>query len=341
VNPAQEINYLDTTLRDGSHAVDHEFSPSVVRSVVGRLSAAGVRYIEVGHGAGLGGSSALQGFGRYENEELFDAAAKVAGESTLVALMMPGMGVMEDLRRAVDHGIGGIRVAVHVTEADVGLQHVKLGRELGLKTFGFLMMTHRATPEKIAEQAAMLVDVGAEVIYLADSAGYMTAEGVSERVGAVASKVSVPLGFHAHNNLGLAVANSLTAVDAGASWIDGALGGLGAGAGNLQGEVFAVVTDRLGFQLGLDANGLMDTAEEDVRPIMKAPQVIDRTSLVIGYAGVYSSFLHKAQAAADKYCLDPRPLLLEAGRRGAVGGQEDLLEKIAYEVSQRSKASAL
>jgi 4-hydroxy 2-oxovalerate aldolase len=332
--PALPVTYLDTTLRDGSHALDHDVSPDLVRAVVTGLAAAGVRYVEVGHGAGLGGSSLLQGLGSHENEALFDAACEVAGDSQLVVLLVPGIGVMDELRAAVDHGIQGVRVAVHVTEADVGLQHVELGRDLGLKTFGFLMMAHMAAPDVIVEQAKMMVDSGAEVVYLADSAGNMTENEVIARFDAIRSRIDVPLGFHGHNNLGLAVANSLSAVRSGATWIDGALAGLGAGAGNLQGEVFAVVAERYGLKTALSANILMDSANDHVQPVMRAPQIIDRTSLIIGQAGVYSSFLHKAEKAAARYNLDPRDVLLEAGRRRAVGGQEDLLEKIALELSE-------
>jgi 4-hydroxy-2-oxovalerate aldolase len=328
------INYLDTSLRDGSHAVEHDFSPEQVRHVVGGLSASGVRYIEVGHGAGLGGSSLLQGRGSYSNTELFDAASEVIGDATLCTLMLPGVGVMDEVREAVEHGVGGVRVATHVTEADVAEQHLQLCRDLGLRTFGFLMMTHLATPEVIAEQARIMAESGAEVVYLADSAGYMTEQGVRDRVAAVRAAIPVEIGLHAHNNLGLSVSNSLAAIDEGASFIDGSLGSLGAGAGNTPGEVFSVVTKRIGLETGIDEWQLMDVAEDEVRPLMRFPQVIDRTSLVLGYAGVYSSFLLKAKAAAARYGVDAGDILIEAGRRGAVGGQEDLLEDIAYTMAQ-------
>lgn len=331
---SRQITYLDTSLRDGSHALDHDLSPEQVRNVVGGLSASGVQYIEVGHGAGLGGDSLLQGRGSHSNTELFDAAAEVIGDATLVTLMLPGLGVMDDVREAADHGVRGVRVATHVTEADVSEQHLRLCRDLGLRTFGFLMMTHLSPPEVVAAQARIMEDAGAEVVYLADSAGYMTEQGVRERVAAVRAEISVEIGLHAHNNLGLSVANSLAAIDEGASFIDGSLGALGAGAGNTAGEVFNVVARRVGFETGVDEWQLMDVAEDVVRPMMKFPQIIDRTALLLGYAGVYSSFLHKAQAAAARYGLDAGAILLEAGRRGAVGGQEDLLEEIAYSMAQ-------
>lgn len=328
------ITYLDTSLRDGSHALDHEVTPAMVREVVGGLSGSGVRFIEVGHGAGLGGSSLLQGRGIATNAELFTAASEVIGDATLCTLMLPGLGVMDDVREAVDHGVRGVRVATHVTEADIGEQHLRLCRELGLKTFGFLMMTHLAQPEVVAQQAKIMEDAGAEVVYLADSAGFMTEQGIRDRVAAVRAAVSVDIGLHAHNNLGLSVSNSLAAIAEGASFIDGSLGSLGAGAGNTPGEVFNVVGRRVGFETGIDEWKLMDVAEDSVRPLMKYPQVIDRTSLVLGYAGVYSSFLRKAQAAAARYDVDAGTILIEAGRRGAVGGQEDLLEEIAYSMAQ-------
>lgn len=329
-----EFHYVDSTLRDGSHAVDHEITPEFCRDVVAGLVRAGVRNIEVGHGAGLGGSSLLQGFARTENVDLFDAAASVLGDATLFTLLVPGIGVMDELREAVDHGVGGVRVATHVTEADVCLQHIELGRKLGIRTFGFLMMSHMAPPEEVARQAKMMEEAGAETVYLADSAGHMLESEVIDRVAAVRAEVSCGIGIHAHNNLGLAVADSLAAMRAGASYIDGSLAGLGAGAGNNPGDVFAAVARRMGIDLGIDELTLMDVAEEVVRPQMKFPQIIDRASLTLGYAGVYSSFLHKAIEAGARYGVEPREILLEAGRRGAIAGQEDMLEEIALEFSE-------
>jgi 4-hydroxy 2-oxovalerate aldolase len=330
------FHYVDSTLRDGSHAVDHNVTPEFCREVVAGLVGAGVRNIEVGHGAGLGGSSLLMGRGLTENVDLFDAASSVLGDATLYTMLIPGMGVMDELREAADHGVGGVRVTTHVTEADVCLQHIALGRELGLQTMGFLMMTHMAPPEVVAQQARMMEEAGAQVVYLADSAGHMLESEVMDRVAAVRAEVSCDIGIHAHNNLGLAVADSLAAMRAGATFIDGSLAGLGAGAGNNPGDVFATVARRMGIDLGLDEFALMDVAEDVVRPAMTSPQVIDRASLTIGYAGVYSSFLHKALDVGKRYGVEPRDVLLEAGRRGAVGGQEDMLEEIALEFSERA-----
>ncbi|MCW2744545.1 MAG: 4-hydroxy-2-oxovalerate aldolase [Mycobacterium sp.] len=335
-----EFQYVDSTLRDGSHAVDHQITPEFCRDVVAGLVGAGVRNIEVGHGAGLGGSSLLQGFARTENVDLFDAAASVLGDATLFTLLIPGIGVMDELREAVDHGVSGVRVATHVTEADVCLQHIELGRKLGIKTMGFLMMTHMAPPEVVAEQARMMAEAGAEAVYLADSAGHMLESEVADRIAAVRAAVSCDIGIHAHNNLGLAVADSLSAMRAGATYIDGTLAGLGAGAGNNQGDVFATVARRMGIDLGIDEFALMDVAEDVVRPQMTSPQVIDRASLTLGYAGIYSSFLHKAIEVGTRYGVEPRDLLLEAGRRGAVGGQEDMLEELALEFVERAPAGA-
>ena len=328
----EAIEYLDTTLRDGSHAVHHDFTVEQYRAVVAGLVGAGVRRIEIGHGAGLGGSSLLQGFGRVENTLLFEAAAPVRGNATLYALLVPGIGVLDELREAVDHGITGVRVATHVTESDVGLQHLELGRKLGVHTVGFLMMTHQGSPEVLATQARMMESAGAEVVYLADSAGHMIPSDVTARVDAARAAVDCPIGIHAHNNLGLALGNTLAAIEAGATYVDGSMCGLGAGAGNTAGEVFAVVASRLGLDTGLDQLALMDVAQDVVSPLLKRPQVIDRTSLLLGQAGLYSSFLLKAEEVGERYGLDPRPLVLEAGRRGAVGGQEDLLEQIALEM---------
>lgn len=326
-----EFHYVDSTLRDGSHAIDHETTPEFCRDVVAGLVGAGVRNIEVGHGAGLGGSSLLHGFGATDNVDLFDAAASVIGDATLFTLLVPGIGVMDELREAVDHGVGGVRVATHVTEADVCLQHIELGRELGITTMGFLMMSHMAPPEAIARQAKRMEDAGAQAIYLADSAGHMLEAEVTDRVSALRGEVSCAVGIHAHNNLGLAVADSLAAMRAGATYIDGSLAGLGAGGGNNQGDVFATVARRMGYDLAIDELALMDVAEDVVRPQMKFPQVIDRASLTLGYAGVYSSFLHKAIKAGERFGIEPREILLEAGRRGAVAGQEDMLEEIALQ----------
>jgi 4-hydroxy 2-oxovalerate aldolase len=327
------ITYLDTTLRDGSHALDHDLSTDMVRQVSGDLARAGVRYVEVGHGAGLGGSSLLMGKSTASDTDLLDAAA--GADVVLTTLLVPGFGTLEELRVAVEHGVRAVRVATHVTEADVGLQHLTAARDLGLLSIGFLMMAHSAPPDVIAEQAAMMEDAGAQVVYLADSAGNMLGDDVRARVSAVRNRVGCELGLHMHNNLGVAIANSLAGVEEGVTWIDGSLGGLGAGAGNTPAEVLAVVLQRLGLRTGIDADILMDSAEDVVRPQMKHPQVIDRESLIIGDAGVYSSFLGKAQKLGKEYGVAPRELLLEAGRMNAVAGQEDLLEDLAVAITRR------
>ncbi|GAA5117075.1 hypothetical protein GCM10025762_32650 [Haloechinothrix salitolerans] len=235
--------------------------------------------------------------------------------------------------------MGGVRVATHVTEADVAEQHLRLCRDLDLKTFGFLMMTHLAPPEVIAKQALIMEESGAEVVYLADSAGYLMEQDIRDRVAAVRSAIAGEIGLHAHRNLELSISNSIAAIDEGATFVDGSLGALGAGAGNTPGEVFIVVMRRMGIETGIDEWEMMRVAEDIVRPMMKKPQIVDHTSLVLGYGGVYSSFLHKAQAAASRYALDPGEILLEAGRRGAIGGQEDLLEDIAFTMAQTREAS--
>ncbi|MEO3830174.1 4-hydroxy-2-oxovalerate aldolase [Actinomadura sp. B10D3] len=323
------VTYLDTTLRDGSHALDHELSTELVHTVTGDLARAGVRYVEVGHGAGLGGSSLLMGKSSASDIELLDAAAAAGDDVVLTALLVPGFGTLEELQLAVEHGVRAVRVATHATEADAGLQHLTAARDYGLLAIGFLMMAHSADPESIAAQAAMMEDAGAQVIYLADSAGNMLGDDVRARVGAVRNRVGCEIGLHMHNNLGVAVSNSLAGVEEGVTWIDGSLGGLGAGAGNTPGEVLAVVLQRLGLQAGIDVDVLMDSAEQVVRPAMKHPQIIDRESLVIGDAGVYSSFLGKAQKLGKEYGVSPRELLIQAGRLNAVAGQEDLLEDLA------------
>lgn len=327
---AQQIHIVDTTLRDGSHAVSHSFSPDQVRKIASQLDQSGVYMIEVSHGDGISGSSYNYGFGKYPEMDLIAAAADVVKNAKLDILLIPGIGTVADLKRARALGVNAVRVATHVTEADVSAEHIRAAKELDMFAVGFLMMAHMAPPEKIAEQAKLMESYGADYINIADSAGYLLPEDVAARVKAVREAVSIPVGFHAHNNLSLAIANSLSAIEAGATYVDATLRGLGAGAGNAQLEVLAGVLQRKDIPTGLDFYKLMDIAENDVEPLMQQPQVIRTAPLMLGYAGVYSSFLLHVYRAAEKFHLEPRDILVEIGKRGMVGGQEDKIVEIAY-----------
>ena len=329
-----QIRVIDTTLRDGSHAVSHSYSPEQVRAVASELDKSGVFMIEVAHGDGISGSSYNYGFNKHNELDLIAAAADCVKTSMLDILLLPGIGTVQDLKTVRNLGVKAVRVATHVTEADISAQHIRAAKELDMFACGFLMMVHMASPEKIAEQAKLMESYGADYINLADSSGYLLPEDVAARIKAVKEAVSIPVGFHAHNNLSLAVANSLAAIDAGATYVDATLRGLGAGAGNTQLEVLAGVLERKGVPTGLDFYKLMDVAEQVVEPIMQRPQVIRNAPLMLGYAGVYSSFLLHVYRAAEKFGLDPRDILVEIGKRGMVGGQEDKIVEIAYLMTQ-------
>ena len=332
----QKLTLVDTTLRDGSHAVKHSFTVAQAAAIVGGLDACGMPMIELSHGDGLGGSSYTYGFSKVDEFELLKAAAGKIKSGKLTVLLLPGIGTIEDLEHAKECGVKAVRVATHVTEADVSAQHIGAAKEMGLFAVGFLMMSHMASPERIAEEAAKMESYGADYVNIADSAGYLLPDDVKRRIEKVGKALKIPVGFHAHNNLGMAAANSLAAVEAGAKYIDGTLRGLGAGAGNTQMEVIAGVLQRCGYETGLDFYGLMDLAEQQVDPIMLRPQVVDNGSLMMGYAGVYSSFLLHVYDAAKKYQLEPRDILVELGRRGMVGGQEDMILDVAYQLKNKA-----
>lgn len=328
---SQSLNILDVSLRDGSHSVRHSFTVEQVRAAAKGLNAAGVRYFEVTHGDGLGGSSLQYGLSKVDELKLIEAAVEEATFSEVSVLLIPGIGTKQDLQAAASIGAKMVRVATHVTEADVAAQHIGLGRELGLKTVGFLMMAHMAPVEKIVEQAKLFESYGAEVVYVTDSAGALLPHEVTARVAALKDTLQCDIGFHAHNNLSMALANTIAAIKAGANYIDGSLRALGAGAGNTQTEVMVAVLEKLGYQTGIDLYKLMDVANEVIAPLMQQPQEISGSSLVLGYAGVYSSFLLHAQKAAQQFGVDERDILMELGQRKTVGGQEDLI----YEVAQQ------
>ena len=332
----RKITFVDTTMRDGSLAVRHSFTKEQVSQIAARLDKCGVPLIELSHGDGLGGSSYTYGFSKTDEFTLMEAAAKEIKNGRLTVLLLPGIGTIADLKQAKACGAKAVRVATHVTEADVSAEHIYAAKELDMMAVGFLMMVHTAPVERIVEEAKKMESYGADYINLADSAGYLMPEDVKARITAVREAVNIPVGFHAHNNMGLAIANSLIAVQSGADFVDGTLRGLGAGAGNAQIEVLAGVMKRNGYETGLDFYGLMDLAAEVVEPIMLRPQTIDNGSLMLAYTGVYSSFLLHVYDAAKKYSLDPRDILVELGRRKMVGGQEDMIIDVAYQLTQKA-----
>jgi 4-hydroxy 2-oxovalerate aldolase len=336
----RRVHVLDTTLRDGSHPMGHAYTREAIAAVAAGLDAAGLEYVEVSHGDGLGGSSINFGRSLLTDEEMLAAAAPVVRRAKLTVLLLPGVGIKDDLEMAAGQGARAVRVATHVTEADIGEQHIGLARKLGMEAFGFLMMGHMGSPEGIAEQAALFESYGATTVYIADSAGAMLPDDVRARVRAVVERVKVPVGFHAHNNLSVAVANSLAALEAGATYVDGTCRGLGAGSGNAQLEVLVGVLRKLGYETGVDFYRVMDVAEKVVQPLMKRPQVVSNNALMMGYAGVYSSFLLFTQRAAERFGVEARDILVELGKRRMVGGQEDMIIDVAYALAETRKARA-
>ncbi len=331
-----DVRITDSSLRDGSHPKRHAFSPDEVARVVQALDQAGVPVIEVSHGDGLSGSSFAYGRSAVDERRLIATAVEHARSARIAALMLPGVAVKDDIASAADLGVRVIRIATHCTEADVSVQHFGLARELGLETVGFLMMAHSATPETLAGQARIMAEAGCQCVYVVDSAGAMILEDVSDRVAAVVDALGevAQTGFHAHQNLSLAVANSVCAIRAGAGQIDGSTPGVGAGAGNPPREALVAVCTKLGIRTGVDPMRIMDAAEEVVRPVMPEECVVDRLSLTMGYAGVYSSFLKHAFAQAERFDVSPVEILTRAGERKLVGGQEDQLIDIARELQR-------
>ncbi|WP_373816923.1 4-hydroxy-2-oxovalerate aldolase [Jeotgalibaca porci] len=328
-----DVIVTEVALRDGSHAVAHQYTIEQVVAVTEALNEAKVPYIEVTHGDGLGGSSLQFGMSKVRDIDLIKAAADVADYSKISVLLLPGVGTVQDLKEAVEAGAKMVRVATHVTEADVSREHIQVGKKLGLEVVGFLMMAHMASPEVIVEQAKLMESYGADVVYVTDSAGAMIPDQVRERVTALKENLSIPIGFHAHNNLGLAVGNSLVAIEAGATYIDGSIRALGGGAGNTQTEVLIAVLEKMGIETGVDLYKIMDTAEDIVAPLLPKPQEITRDSLTLGYAGVYSAFLLHAQRAACQFNLESRDILIKLGEIGVVGGQEDMIYDMAAKMA--------
>lgn len=331
------IKLIDTTLRDGSHAVNHQYTPEQVRNICAGLEKAGVYCAEVGHGAGVGGSVLQYGLAKHSDKEILTAAAEVLKNTKLGVLLVPGLGTMEDLKAAKEYGANLVRVAVHCTEIDVGEQHIKLGKELGMEVAAFFMMTHMTTPEKLAEQAKMAESYGADLIYVADSSGAQTPYDIEARVREIRKNVKIPIGVHCHNNLGLAVGNSLAAIDAGAEFIDGTLEGLGAGSGNTPIQAISAVLSKMGINTNTDYYSLIEAGEKYVRPLVKHSLEVTNESIILGHTGIYSSFYLHVLEAAKLYGVAPKDVFAELGKRKVVGGQEDMILDVVLELSKKEE----
>ncbi|MEU7814330.1 4-hydroxy-2-oxovalerate aldolase [Pseudonocardia sp. NPDC049154] len=337
-----DVCIIDTTLRDGSHAMAHRFTETQVRDIVRALDAAGIEWIEVSHGDGVGGSSFNYGFSGTDEMRLIAAARDEARQAKIAVLLVPGIGTVDDLKRAHDAGAEMVRVATHCTEADVSAQHFAAARELGMQTAGFLMMAHKTSPEDLAKQARIMVDAGCQAPYVTDSAGALLMHQARARFEALLVEVGNDawVGYHGHQNLSFGVANSVIAHEVGVRYIDGSLCALGAGAGNSPTEVLAAVFDRLGVDTGLDVGRLLDAAEEVVRPYLTRWPKMDRNAIVQGWAGVYSSFLLHAERAAERYKVPAHAILRRCGERGYVGGQEDMIIDVALGLAAETGSAA-
>ncbi len=331
------LSTTDVTLRDGMHALAHQYTVEQMQGIARKLDAAGVDIIEVTHGDGLSGSSFNYGFPAHDDLEYIRGVAEVVEKAKIAALLLPGIGTIEDMTRAREAGVDTIRVATHCTEADIAAQHIAEAKRLGFDTVGFLMMSHMISANELLEQGKLMESYGADCVYITDSAGALLMDETRERVRTFRNELNCEIGFHNHNNLGLGVANSVIAIEEGVDRIDASLAGMGAGAGNTPLEVLAAVLMRMGIETGLDLYPLIDGADHLVRPLQKRPVQTDGNALMLGYAGVYSSFLLHTERAAERFGVDSRDILIELGQRRMVGGQEDMIVDVAVDLLERRK----
>jgi 4-hydroxy 2-oxovalerate aldolase len=330
---SQKLTINDVTLRDGMHALSHQYSVDQMRAIARKLDEAKVDIVEVSHGDGLNGNSFNYGFSAHTEREYLEAVREELDYAKLAALLLPGIGTLEDIEMAVDAGIDTIRIATHCTEADVSRQHIAYSREQGLDTVGFLMMSHMIPTAELVEQAKLMESYGAHCVYVTDSAGALLMEETRERITALKNELDCEVGFHNHNNLSLGVANTVIAIEAGADRADASLAGMGAGAGNCPLEALVAVLDRMGIAHGCELYPLMDAADKIVRPLQTRPVQTDGNALMLGYAGVYSSFLLHTEKAEELYGVDSRDILVELGKRKMIGGQEDMIVDVALDLA--------
>ena len=332
----RKIIIHDMSLRDGMHAKREQMSIEQMVTIATALDDAGVPMIQVTHGAGMGGNSLQHGFAPHSNEEYITAVASKMKQAVVSVLLIPGLGTMKELKSAYDCGARSVHVATHCTEADTSPQHIAFARKLGMDTTGFLMMAHLNTPEGLAQQGKLMESYGAQTVYITDSAGYMLPADVKARVAALRAvlKPETEIGFHGHHNMGMGIANSIAAIEEGASRIDASVAGLGAGAGNTPLEVFAAVCERMGIETGCDLFKLMDMAEDIIVPLMDHMVRVDRASLTLGFAGVYSTFLLHAKRAGERFGIPARDILVELGRKKMIGGQEDMIVDTAMTMAK-------